>query len=194
MPKMSDKWAKSTLCDFRAAWSGVFSIPGGTTGPGFKAEIRPPLFSLFFDQNLMISVFCILWILIFLTFLWSDIFHILWSWPFLWCSSYGVIRPYCNGVTFVFTFGEITQGSLRVMCGGSPLISQSPFLLFLFLFVFVCRGDSQERRYRILYSRSPLCILVSFTYRPVSYSSRGDSQERRSFNLTLVLPSMKPKS
>jgi len=41
--KMSLKWPKSTLCVFRAAWSGVFSIPGGTTGPGFKAEIRPPL-------------------------------------------------------------------------------------------------------------------------------------------------------
>ena len=39
--KMSLKWAKSTVCVFRAAWSGVFSIPGGTTGPGFKAEIDP---------------------------------------------------------------------------------------------------------------------------------------------------------
>jgi len=38
--KMSDKWPKSTLCEIRAAWSGVFSIPGGTTGPGFKAEIE----------------------------------------------------------------------------------------------------------------------------------------------------------
>jgi len=24
MAKMSDKWAKSTLCEIRAAWSGVF--------------------------------------------------------------------------------------------------------------------------------------------------------------------------
>ena len=31
--KMSLKWSKSTLCEIRAAWSGVFSIPGGTTGP-----------------------------------------------------------------------------------------------------------------------------------------------------------------
>ena len=34
--KMSDKWAKSTLCDFRAVWSGVFRVlgfPGGTTPP-----------------------------------------------------------------------------------------------------------------------------------------------------------------
>jgi len=34
--KMTDKWAKSTLCDFRAAWSGVFRVlgfPGGTTPP-----------------------------------------------------------------------------------------------------------------------------------------------------------------
>jgi len=42
MAKMSLKWPKSTLCEIRAAWSGVFSIPGGTTGPGFKAEIDPP--------------------------------------------------------------------------------------------------------------------------------------------------------
>ena len=37
-PKMSDKWHFFTLCVFRAAWLGTFSIPGGTTGPGFKAE------------------------------------------------------------------------------------------------------------------------------------------------------------
>ena len=43
-PKMSLKWPKSTLCEFRAAWSGVFWVPGGTTGPGFKAEKCPPLF------------------------------------------------------------------------------------------------------------------------------------------------------
>ena len=33
MAKMSRNRAKSTLCEIRAAWSGVFSIPGGTTGP-----------------------------------------------------------------------------------------------------------------------------------------------------------------
>ena len=31
--KMSLKWPKSTLCVFRAAWSGTFWVPGGTTGP-----------------------------------------------------------------------------------------------------------------------------------------------------------------
>jgi len=41
-PKMSLKWPKLTLCEIRAAWSGVFSIPGGTTGPGFKAEKWTP--------------------------------------------------------------------------------------------------------------------------------------------------------
>jgi len=41
MVKMSDKWPKLTLCVFRAAWSGRFSVPGGTTGPVFKAEIDP---------------------------------------------------------------------------------------------------------------------------------------------------------
>jgi len=33
MAKMSDKWHFLTLCEIRAAWSGTFSIPGGTTGP-----------------------------------------------------------------------------------------------------------------------------------------------------------------
>jgi len=42
MAKMSLKWPKSTLCVFRAAWSGTFWVPGGTTGPGFKAEIDTP--------------------------------------------------------------------------------------------------------------------------------------------------------
>ena len=31
--KMSDKWAKSTLCDFRAAWSGVFRVLAFVGGP-----------------------------------------------------------------------------------------------------------------------------------------------------------------
>ena len=38
-PKMSDKWHFLTVCVFRAAWLGAFSVPGGTTGPVFKAEI-----------------------------------------------------------------------------------------------------------------------------------------------------------
>jgi len=62
MAKMSLKWPKSTLCEIRAAWSGVFSIPGGTTGPGFKAGFRPPLKLMFFDTfyaflNFMICAF-----------------------------------------------------------------------------------------------------------------------------------------
>jgi len=82
--KMSLKWAKSTLCDFRAAWSGVFWVPGGTTGPGFKAEIRPPLFFTFFHVSwlhfspfscfpfscfMTFSLFYVLCILTFLLFL-----------------------------------------------------------------------------------------------------------------------------
>jgi len=31
--KMSDKWHFLTLCEIRAAWSGTFWVPGGTTGP-----------------------------------------------------------------------------------------------------------------------------------------------------------------
>jgi len=67
MAKMSDKWSKSTLCEIRAAWSGVFSIPGGTTGPGFKAEIRPPYFCTFFTI-LVIFILCIFVFLMFLHF------------------------------------------------------------------------------------------------------------------------------
>jgi len=61
--KMSLKWHFLTLCEIRAAWLGTFWVPGGTTGPGFKAEIRPPLFSLFFDTFLLFFVICDLWIL-----------------------------------------------------------------------------------------------------------------------------------
>ena len=32
-PKMSLKWHFLTLCEIRAAWSGTFWVPGGTTGP-----------------------------------------------------------------------------------------------------------------------------------------------------------------
>jgi len=55
--KMSLKWPKTALCEIRAAWSGVFSIPGGTTGPGFKAEIRPPPFFTIFDHFLTFFTF-----------------------------------------------------------------------------------------------------------------------------------------
>jgi len=106
MPKMSDNWPKSTLCEIRAAWSGVFSIPGGTTGPGFKAEndmggvrrrilitflcfhffsfIILSLF-VFFDFHVFVtfSLFLVFLILLFFTFSWFLInfccWHHFWS-------------------------------------------------------------------------------------------------------------------
>jgi len=91
MAKMSLKWSKSTLCEIRAAWSGVFWVPGGTTGPGFKAGFRPPLFLMFFDTFFIICVIfilCILWILMILM-AWE-------KWHFWWSAYFGVIaiRPY----------------------------------------------------------------------------------------------------
>jgi len=77
-PKMSPNRAKSTLCEIRAAWSGVFSIPGGTTGPGFKAEndmrgVRRRIFTSFFAFSLFhfitFSLFLIFWFWHFFTFL-----------------------------------------------------------------------------------------------------------------------------
>jgi len=77
MPKMSLKWPKSTLCEIRAAWLGTFSIPGGTTGPDFKAEInmggvRRRIFDTFFCFQLLHFVdFCVFpfsWFCHFFTF------------------------------------------------------------------------------------------------------------------------------
>jgi len=96
MAKMSDKWPKTALCEIRAAWSGVFWVPGGTTGPGFKAEIRPPLFLHFFDIKLCIFHFYDLCILMFLCFSEVDKLHILWKWSNFGAMHVMVIRPYGN--------------------------------------------------------------------------------------------------
>jgi len=76
--KMSLKWPKSTLCVFRAAWSGTFSIPGGTTGPGFKAEIRPPpIFDHFWCFVIAFFIIYAFFIFTFFTILWICTFSIL---------------------------------------------------------------------------------------------------------------------
>jgi len=91
--KMSDKWPKSTLCEIRAAWSGTFSIPGGTTGPGFKAEIerggsRRRILTHF--CIFIISKFTILCILVIFQMREIDIFDQI---AVLWLIA---IRPYCD--------------------------------------------------------------------------------------------------
>ena len=91
--KMSLKWPKTALCEIRAAWSGVFWVPGGTTGPGFKAGFRPPLFLHIFDQFLTFYTFVIC------TFCWFLRFHKLVKVTFLWWVTFfdrilcNVIRP-----------------------------------------------------------------------------------------------------
>jgi len=96
MAKMSLKWPKTALCEIRAAWSGVFWVPGGTTGPGFKAEIRPPLFSLFFDTFSAFLTFVICAFSCFCWFQWSDKLFKLMGSDFLPHVLCNVIRPYCN--------------------------------------------------------------------------------------------------
>ena len=96
MAKMSDKWPKSTLCEIRAAWSGVFSIPGGTTGPGFKAEIRPPLKWHFFDTFFAFSWFTFCAFSCFWHFCEVDKLIIFWEVTFFNIAYCNVIRPYCN--------------------------------------------------------------------------------------------------
>jgi len=126
MAKMSLKWHFLTVCVFRAAWLGAFSIPGGTTGPGFKAEIRPPLFSsLFHVLQLTFSPFSLLWNWRFCHFWCFIILCILMKVTFLRLL---VIRPYCN-----------IGGSMK-WC-----VVVLPSFLFLDMFCwlewFSCRGD-----------------------------------------------------
>jgi len=94
--KMSLKWPKSTLCEIRAAWSGVFWVPGGTTGPGFKAEIRPPLFLHFFTTFFIFFTFVICVFCVFLCFWLSDKLYISCELPFFTLARAIIIRPYSN--------------------------------------------------------------------------------------------------
>ena len=96
MAKMSDKWPKVTLCEIRAAWLGTFSIPGGTTGPGFKAEIRPPLFLHIFDQFLSFFTFSFCHFFTFYDFYILMKLPFLIKWPFFDHISCNVIRPYSD--------------------------------------------------------------------------------------------------
>jgi len=142
MAKMSLKWPKSTLCEIRAAWSGVFSIPGGTTGPGFKAEIRPPLFLHIFDHFYHFSCFIICAFWCFLSFHKCCKLIKCWELLFFNCCYCNVIRPYC-------IIGE----RMMILCGGSPLIFK-PVNTNNPKSNSRCRGDTQGRLF--LYSRSPL--------------------------------------
>jgi len=112
MAKMSLKWPKSTLCEIRAAWSGVFSIPGGTTWPGFKAEIRPPLFLHFSDHFWVIFVFYIFWFCHFLRFLKCVKLIKCHGSPFFDINRCNVIRPYWlyikGDVWYVWWFSPLT--------------------------------------------------------------------------------------
>ena len=140
--KMSLKWPKSPLCVFRAAWSGVFSIPGGTTGPGFKAEIRPPLFFTFFRVfKLAFSCFNTFSFCWFCHFLCFCEFHILIK--FMFWGHFG-LRPY-----------YITKGRTDVCVVVSPL-TWCYICFGCFVFSFRVGEFTQERRYNFILSFSPL--------------------------------------
>ena len=134
--KMSLKWPKTALCEIRAAWSGVFSIPGGTTGPGFKAEIRPPLFSLFFDTFYHFFTFSFWWFCQFWWFCKCDKLMKLIKCPFFDTSLCNVIRPYCNVMmSGRFIWGD-SQERRMMMCGGfSPHLVCLFYCFLLFWFV-----------------------------------------------------------
>jgi len=171
---MSDKWAKSTVCVFRAAWLGTFWVPGGTTGPVFKAEIdmggsrRRNLTRVFTFSPF--SHFA------FLTFLSFCIFYELTFFdqsPVLWCYWLKAL---------------LHRTEYDVMCGGSPLILVTRFI-FVFLFVlFRWRGDSQERRCNFYTPFSPLCLLVESVW--ICYFMSG-RLHRVVLCYTLVLPSVR---
>jgi len=145
MAKMSLKWPKSTLCVFRAAWLGAFSIPGGTTGPGFKAEIRPPLFSLFFDQFLAFYQFpfyafsCFWWFWV----LWKLIIFV--EVTFFDHDLCNVIRPYGKWQLMVGKMSGSLHRRGDVKCVVvSPLIVLC-FYLFEFFFLFQLSGRLHRR-------------------------------------------------
>ena len=177
MAKMSDKWPKSTLCEFRAAWSGVFWVPGGTTGPGFKAEIRPPLFLHFFDTFLSFFTFsnCAFWC--FFSFHECDKIDKLVKVTFLGWYAINVIRPY-----------YVIQGRTDVMCGGSPLFWLRILLLSSCSWFRV--GEITQGRINYLLSFSPLLLFLGNQFYEFDViGCRGDSQGSTNYT-TLVLPSL----
>ena len=165
--KMSLKWHFLTLCEIRAAWLGAFSIPGGTTGPGFKAEIRPPPFSSFFNIILINFMFYDLCILMFLHFSWIDKFGEMLGIINFWSRLCNVIRPYCNVVErFVYMSGRFTGEEIGNLYIRSPLCCPECIVMF-FSFPGSDDGEkTQERRYSCN-SRSPLC---GFDYVVLFYS------------------------
>jgi len=176
MAKMSLKWPKTALCEIRAAWSGVFSIPGGTTGPGFKAEIRPPLFSLFFDHFFVILCFHIYAFCWFLHFWLSDkLCKSMWS-PFFDHFLPITVRPYyiiegriwyvwwfsphlvfvISGIVFVlFMSGRLHRRGDNFSNSVLPSLNRFYLLCFSCRLSSRCRGDSQGAVLYVL-SFSPL--------------------------------------
>ena len=129
-PKMSDKWPKSTLCEIRAAWSGVFWVPGGTTGPGFKAEIDPPILNgkkwhVFWFSCFVKVTFCTFWHF-------HDLSKLI---NFGEVVFFAMLLLHYNKA--LLRVGEITQGRPGVCVVVSPLIVFFSWTLFF----NSCRGD-----------------------------------------------------
>jgi len=142
--KMSLKWPKTALCEIRAAWSGVFWVPGGTTGPGFKAEIRPPLKLMFFDTFYVISTFSFCAFYQFWCFHSCDKSDIFMEVTFFTIACAITLRPY-----------YITQGRARVCVVVLPS-SWSWLFASRDWKTISCRGDYTEEFLNLLLSFSPL--------------------------------------
>jgi len=97
----------------------------------------PPFFDPFshFDQFLLISIFTLLSFSHFLHFCILLIFVILVKFVFLLKVPLFVIRPYYGVKILKIRVGEITQGSSRIVCGGSPLFWFFGLLLFIYDFM-----------------------------------------------------------
>ena len=192
--KMSDKWHFLTLCVFRAAWLGTFSIPGGTTGPGFKAEIRPPLFLMIFDQfyHFFTFNFCAFWC--FSHFMEMSKLTFLRKCPFFDIDHCNVIRPYGNWLASGRLHREIhRRGEWEFVWWFSPHFCLSARLVFFVYCVQDVGEITQERRYVISTLVLPSLNRMNSLGFDHNYKNVGEITQGR-FSLTLVLPSLKPKS
>ena len=175
---MSLKWHFLTLCEIRAAWLGTFSIPGGTTGPGFKAEIDTPLFLMFFDQFYHFFTFSFCAFSCFLSFCIFWFWLILMKWHFYDVHLLIAIRPYCNNRMSGRLHRVVLNRREYDVC-----VVVLPSLVFVWMrfflfFVFQDVGEIHRRGDSLIYSRSPLCYFSWILSGLLLITCRGDSQER----------------
>jgi len=175
---MSLKWPKSTLCEIRAAWSGVFWVPGGTTGPGFKAEKWTPhsrrriLTQFCISHFLKLTILCIL-----------VISHLCKIDHFLQSDYFLPLSTTCNKALWWLQGGEwelcvvvLPSLSYEYVCGSCMYLKLSGRLHKVECFS---------------YSRSPLCCFLRCWVFLIWFLNVGEITQGRIRYYTLVLPSYK---